>query len=173
MAITADPTSPDMNAYCDVAFADAYFTFRFGGEAWNDGTFTDTQKESLLVRATTTLDTFRYGGYKTSGTQPLKWPRSGLVDDEGYAVANNVVPMRVKQATCEMAYWFWTEEDRFMSDTELRQLDSYKAGPLDVKAKKSPELLPVAALDLIRSMGSGFLLSTGDDGKAKNVQIYL
>lgn len=171
MALDANPTSPDMNAYCDVAFADAYFTFRFGGEAWRD--FDIEKKEALLVRATTTLDTFRYGGYKKSGAQPLKWPRSGLVDDEGYTVADTVVPMRVKQATCEFAYWYWTEEDRLMSDTDLRQVESFSAGPLDITAKKSPMLYPVAALDMIRSMGQGFLLSTGDDGKASNSRIFL
>jgi hypothetical protein len=169
--IDADPLSPDMNAYCDVAFADAYFTFRFGGEAWLD--FDEAKKEALLVRASNTLDTFTYGGYKKSGSQPMKWPRSGLVDDEGYSINDTTVPRQVKQAACEFAYWMWTEEERFMSDTDLRQLEGYKAGPLDVKAKKHADIYPAIALDMLRSMGSGFLLATGDDGSAKNSRIYL
>jgi len=171
MAIDANPLSATMNAYCDVAFADAYFTFRFGGEAWIG--FDVEKKEALLVRATNTLDTFSYGGYKKSGSQPLKWPRSGLVDDEGYSVSETTVPQKVKQATCEFAFWMWTEEDRLLSDTDLRQVESFNAGPADIKAKKSPALYPTIALDMIRSMGQGFLLSTGDDGKAKNATIRL
>lgn len=171
MAIDTLPLSPTMNAYCDVAFADAYFTFRFGGEAWLG--FDIEKKEALLVRASLTLDTWSYGGYKKSGTQPMKWPRSGLVDDEGYSVSDTTVPTRVKQAACEMAYWMWTEEDRLMSDTDLRQIDSFSAGPLDVTAKKGAMTTPAACTDLIRSLGKGFLLSTGDDGSAKNVQIRL
>lgn len=171
MAIDASPTSPTMNAYCDLTFADAYFAFRFGAEAWTD--FDESTKEALIVRATNKLDTLEYGGLKADRNQPLQWPRQLIYDNEGNSYASDVVPTKVKQATCEMAYWLWTEEDRFFSDTDLGQIESYSAGPLDVKAKKGAATWPDEAMTLLRSVGKGTVLGTNSGAGAQTMRIML
>lgn len=171
MTIDASPSSATMNAYCQVAFADAYFAFRYGGEDWAG--FTDSKKESLIVRATNQLDTWSYGGLRTAELQPLVWPRSGLYNDEGTAYSSATVPVKVQQATCEMALWYWTEEDRYFSDVDLTQLESYKVGPLDVMSKKGALDIPKQVTSLITSMGQGTLLSTGDTSGAKSINMNL
>jgi hypothetical protein len=169
--IDANPISPTMNSYCDLAVADTYFAFRFGGEAWAD--FDEAKKEALLVRATNRLETLKYGGLKFVRTQPLLWPRSGIYDDEGNLYAPNILPTKLKQATCEMALWYWTEEDRYFSDVDLDQVESYKVGPLDVKAKQGAKALPQEALDLISSIGQGTLLGTSSQTGPQTMSINL
>jgi hypothetical protein len=169
--IDATPSSSTMNCYTDVAFADAYFALRYGAEAWVD--FDTTKKEALLVRATNTLDTFKFGGLKTSRTQPLLWPRQGIFDDEGYWYDKTVVPVKVQKATCELALWYWTEDDRFFSDIELSQLESWKAGPADVKAKKGALDLPKTVMELLTSIGTGVFLGTNDTSGPRSLTMHL
>lgn len=168
--IDANPASSTMNSYCDLTFADEYFSLRFGAEAWAD--FEEAKKEALLVRATNKLDTFKYGGLKTSRTQPLMWPRQGIYDDEGNPYPQSVVPVKVKAATCEMAFWYWTEDDRFISDTDAGQIESYSAGPLSVKAKAGANDFPKIVTDMLSSIGEGTLL-LGSVSGARTMQIRL
>lgn len=68
---------------------------------------TSTQKEQALVRATAYIDgTFRsmFGGVRTHGRdQALEFPRSGLVDREGWGIDSDEMPAELKNATCEAA----------------------------------------------------------------------
>lgn len=165
MAIDANPASPDMNAYCDVAYADAYFTFRFGADAWTDDTLSDAQKEALIVSSTNELENFMYGGSKTAASQPLQWPRKSLYDLNGDPIPSDVLPSKMKNATLEWAYWKWTEEERLLSDADVYQVDSVKyASALDITAKKGAPTIPPKVLSILNSIGQGVLLSTGNDG---------
>lgn len=162
MAFDANPSSSTMNSYVDVTFADEYFSLHFrGGDAWS--AFTTGQKQSLLASASTILDTFTYGGLKTSKTQPMQWPRQGIYDDEGTAYSSAVVPVKVRQAACELAYWIFTEGDRVLDDTTMNQLETFSAGPLDVKIRKSVGY-PAIIESLLNSVGTGTLLSMGSSG---------
>jgi hypothetical protein len=160
-----------MNCYTDVAYADTYFSLRFGAEAWAD--FDEPKKESLLVRASNMLETFKYGGLKTSRLQPLLWPRRGIYDDEGTSYSTSVVPAKVQQAACELAIWYWTEEDRYFSDVDLGQLTSLEAGPLKVTAKKGPLDMPKQVAELLSSMGTGIYLGTSDVSGARSLSMRL
>lgn len=160
--IDASPVSLTMNAYCDVAFADAYFAFRYGADAWAD--FTTEQKEALIVSATNEIETFKFGGLKTSRTQPLQWPRSSLYDLNGDPIPSGSLPRILKNAALEYAFWMWTEEDRYLSDTDVDQVESYKVGPLTVKAKAGASSMPSKVIAMINSIGDGVLINTGTDG---------
>jgi hypothetical protein len=161
MAFTFDstPTSGTMNSYTSVSFADDYFVARFGAESW--ASFDEPKKFSLLVQATNLLDTFVYGGLRTSRSQPLAWPRQGIYNDEGTAYSTAVVPVKMEKATCEMAFWLFTEEDRLLNDTSLQQVEVFKAGPLDLKVRKNAMVIPDKVIGLITSIGAGTLISTG------------
>jgi hypothetical protein len=116
---------PDANAYCDLAFADAYHADR-GNAAW---TGDDAAKSAALIKATDYLRRYseRWLGYKTKPDQALDWPRVGVMlpidprfvgaveTDRGVIIAspfvgiataelaNDFVPDEVKMATAELA----------------------------------------------------------------------
>lgn len=173
MAFTFDavPTSGTMNSYTTVEFADDYFTGSFKGTAWSD--FTTEQKQGILVQATNFLDTFIYGGLRSTRGQPLQWPRQGIYSDEGYAYSPAVVPAKVQQAVCEMGFWIYTEGDRVLSDSTLLQYDSFKAGPLDVAISKKALTTPREVLWLLNAVGIGTVISTGSDGAKKSMNMAL
>jgi len=174
MAVDADPSSPVMNCYVDLAYADSYFALKFGAANWAE--FDQPVKESLIVSATRQLDVFEYGGMKVSKTQPLKWPRSNIMDSEGYTLPTIPLPHQLKDATCELAFWYWTEDDRFFTDVDLKQVQSYEVGPLKVDQKNPSMAFPEYVLDLIESIGPGVVIDTGDvagQGKAKSMNMWL
>lgn len=165
-ALNADPSSATMNCYATVAEADEYFEARYGAfgpdadgalVSWAD--LDETIKTSLLVTATNTLDGFDFDGQRTVRTQPLKWPRKLVYNDEQVQQVSDVVHPKVKQALFEMAWWKWTESERPATDAELMQLESSKVGPLDYKFKAGAKTVPDAVIDLLKSIGPGVLMN--------------
>lgn len=174
MAFTFDagPLSATMNSYASVEFADDYFSGSFrAGPTWAE--LDDTQKQAALVQASNFLDTFIYGGLKTSRTQPMQWPRSGMYDNEGNAYSSQVLPTKVLQATCEMAFWYVNEGNRVLDDVTVSQYEGFKAGPLDVKIRKGAATMPPEVLQLLNAVGLGTVISTGDNGSAKTMNMSL
>jgi hypothetical protein len=111
----------DSSSYCDVSFADSYFSDR-GVTDWAPAT--DEQKGAYLIRGTAYLGrwSLNWKGWRANATQALDWPRSGAVLFErpllglpvwalalyGYSAAaqafpSNVIPEQLKQATAEFA----------------------------------------------------------------------
>ena len=158
------PASSNSNSYLSVEEANDYFAGRFGADKWTE--FSGTQKQQLLVSATKKLDTAMFGGLKSKVIQSLAWPRRGLIDRDGYAISDLVIPEKLKEAACEMAYWIWTEEDRLLSDTEIQQVDTYKVGPIDVQVNKARVTLPARVEELLKAIGPGVLVSVS--AKASN-----
>lgn len=162
--LDANPSSPTMNSYVTRAEADDYFAGNFTAmTAWS--ALEDAQKDAALRQASLKLDTLNYSGLKTSSTQPMAMPRTGVIDREGNTYPSNVVIPKVKYAACEMAYWIISEEDRYFSDQDMQQVDSFKVGPLTAKKDTGATLeLPLSVQDLLDSVGPGF----GTDPSIKN-----
>jgi hypothetical protein len=114
MTLVTTPGAANADSYATVAEADAYFLTR-GITAW---TGADAVKEPALRRATTYLDNQYRGkwiGIATGETQALAWPRIDgyrdiyraytypLTGPEGFAIADDVIPTQVKNATIEAA----------------------------------------------------------------------
>lgn len=103
MAITVEDGTglPNADALISVAYADSYHTTR-GNTTW---TGTDADKEKAIVRATFYLtDSFDWLGNKVNArSQALAFPRYGLTDEEGYAVASDAVPDEIQRACAELA----------------------------------------------------------------------
>ena len=158
MAINSTPSAVDANSYISVAYADSYFATKFGATAWSD--FTTAEKEQLCVSATEALNVLKFGGVKSVNAQSLEWPRAYLEDSSGQMISPQAIPANVQKATCEMAYWIWTEEDRMMSDTDLLQLESMKVGPLDLKVGKKPMTIPTKVEQLLHATGPGVYLGS-------------
>ncbi len=103
------------NSYADVAGCDSYFDGHLYATAWTAAT--STQKAAALVMATRLIDAeFQFNGYKLLATQALQWPRERCPDPDRQMVdasvlsalgtnfvSNNLVPVGVANAACEMA----------------------------------------------------------------------
>ena len=106
---------PEANSYAAVADGDAYFEGHLYASAWTAATQDD--KAAALVMATRLIDShFQFNGSRTSASQALQWPREKCPDPDASLVTISVlgwvgdnfvepdlVPVRVVQATCEMA----------------------------------------------------------------------
>lgn len=155
--LNADPQSASMNCYVTLAEADDYFSAKFGAEEWAD--LEESTKTALLYEATNVLETFQFDGQRTLRTQPLKWPRKLVYNEESVEQPSNVVHPKIKQAAFELAYWKWTEDDRPATDAELEQLKSSKIGPLDYQFKDGISRIPSYIIDIVKGIGPGILIS--------------
>ena len=67
----------------------------------------DTLKEEALRRATRYLQTQyrgRWKGRRTDDEQALDWPRSWVIDRDGFGIDGDVIPQAIKDACCEAAH---------------------------------------------------------------------
>lgn len=164
--LDADPQSATMNCYATVAESDDYFAARYGAfgpdaegatVAWAD--LDEAIKTALLVTASNVIDTFDFDGQRTVRTQPLKWPRKLVYNEEQVQQPSDVVLPKVKQAVFEMAWWKWTEGERPATDAELMQLKASKQGPLDYTFKEGVGTVPAIVVDTLKSIGPGVLMN--------------
>jgi len=86
------------NAYATVSNADSYFDGQIYKDSWIKSS--SAQKAQALAMATSTLDTLvAWNGTKKVSTNPLEWPRKGVTEKNGYAIADDVIPDVIKEAT--------------------------------------------------------------------------
>ena len=92
--------SASSDAYISVADADTYHAAK-GNATW---TGTDADKETAIRRATSVLDGYNWQGLRTNGrSQALAWPRSGVIDKEGYGIDSDEIPSEIVDACAELA----------------------------------------------------------------------
>jgi len=122
----------DAVSYVAADDATDYFAAR-GIEAWAEEG--EASQEAALVRATAALDSWlrgRWLGKKATQAQSLAWPRTGVTDEEGYEIADDVVPVQVVQATCEIALVELTERFLQQSVSKDNTVASETVGPISV-----------------------------------------
>ena len=156
MAFTFDSTvsGTTANSYISVSDADDYFSSRFGASTWEDLDTADKQK--LLVQSTYRINRERFYGLPTVQSQNLTWPRQLLVNVDGLPLPSNTIPKEVKWATCELALYTLTEEDRMMNDNELENFDSYEIGLIKLQTRLiERDRLPSNVEGLLKRIGIG------------------
>lgn len=109
LVIDATVGGASSNSFVTLAEATTYMEARLNGSTWTSAT-TDNQNRAL-VEATRELSSREYTGMKASSTQALQWPRSFAVNPDINWVGNpfyasDIIPQRVKDATCELAFQF-------------------------------------------------------------------
>mgnify|MGYP006893286904 CR=1 FL=1 len=95
--------SATANSFASEVAADAYHADR-GNTAW--AAFSPAVKQGYLIAATDYLQNFAvfpWKGTVKTATQALAWPRTGVVETYGQAVADTIVPYKVIQATADLA----------------------------------------------------------------------
>lgn len=187
MAIQSDPTVTGFNCFVSASEADNYFASSYFGDSasWDDQA--DSQ-EALLISATRRLSSLRWGGTPAVTGQALAFPRQfSVIGEYGYSYYPNVaampldgwvpvdvntvtsstvaIPQWIKDATCELARWIWTEGERAATDQEFAQLKSVKyAGALDYQFRDSNQYsnLGPAVAGILFAQGYGIIdLRTG------------
>jgi hypothetical protein len=117
----------DATSYADVAFADDYVEANIHASAdWL--ALEEEDKQRLLVRSSKVLDfRFKWNGQRVDQDSGLKWPRAGVYDEDGFQIADDVIPRILKEATVEFAVYLMSDDW-----TAPRENDQFKEIQVDV-----------------------------------------
>lgn len=137
MALIAYPTA-NANSYVSNSDADTYFGDRLNSGKWTDAD--ETTQDQALVTATSIIEREKFLGARTSDSQDLEFPRTGLTDRYGDAVADNAIPEEVKLATYEMAISLLTNSALQTKGNVSSSRKSVTTGEVEVEyfANKDP-----------------------------------
>ena len=168
VTIVSTPGASNANSYEEVAEANAYFTTRlFLNPAWD----TAEDAAALLVWGTRLLDAMFVGrkilridgtnkyyvtlrkwtGAPATTTQRLSWPRTGMFDRNGNAIASNVIPQDLKDALSELAGQLLAGDRTLDNDVSVQGVKSVKAGSVAISFKDMilAQVIPDAVLNLM------------------------
>ena len=96
--LDASVGTPTANSYVLVSQATSFLTMRLDTDAWTEASVPD--QEAALQWATRLIDQqVAWYGIPMFPDQALALPQTGLVDQWGRAVASDVIPVAVQQAT--------------------------------------------------------------------------
>lgn len=95
--LNADPYSPDFNSYASVTDLRAFAVGRGYTVPADDG-----KCGQMLMQAMDYLEGQQWRGQRSSATQPLSWPRSGVRFD-GVDLPDDAIPQRLVDAQCRLA----------------------------------------------------------------------
>lgn len=114
LTITATAGSASANSFVTEAEAITYMASRLNAGAWStvDGSDATELEKKALIEATRDLNLVSWDGTRVTDTQALSWPRDYAVNPDATIsdpateypyYADDVIPQRVKDATCEYA----------------------------------------------------------------------
>jgi len=165
--IIATPGAANANSYLTLAEAQAYFDARLPLAGWDDA----DDQSVLVIMATRVLEmmfvghrrldrgkdgdfyitTPKWTGAPSTTTQRLAWPRTGMLDRNGNAIAVDVVPQDLKDATAELAGQLGNADRTLDNDVIVQGLTSIKAESVALAFKDmiEPRVLPDAVWNLM------------------------
>jgi hypothetical protein len=156
MAITVDATvgGTTSNSYIDVAAADQIMEYRQTTFATWSALSAD-QKGAALISASQMFDSIKWKGVRTAETQALRWPRSGVYDQDGYAIDDDVIPADVAEALADYAYTV-SQGDQFQA-TGLEGFSEIKVDVIGLKldADDRDSAIPDRILDRLQYLIDG------------------
>ena len=159
------------NSYCSETEANTYFTERLPlVPPW---VASGAYNAASLIMATRVLDalaqpfkTFfptsggqpayykarrHWTGSPATATQRLAWPRTGMFDANGNAIASTVIPQALKEAEAEFAGQLLKADSTLDNPVAVGGITSVRAGSVSVSFKDMIEakVLPDAVLNLL------------------------
>ena len=119
MALTVETGtgSATADSYLSVADCDTYWTNHGAPATWTAAT--TAEKEEALRMGTQYLDAVyctRWKGMRYDDDQALDWPRSGVYDNDGWAIDSDEMPTQLLDATAEAAYRHLSETNGLIPD---------------------------------------------------------
>jgi len=171
MAINATPGSPTANSYATLIEADAYHATRLHNSAWTSAT--DPIKEAALIWATRTIDdNMFWQGVRSTEDQSLEWPRQSVVDEDGFVIDFDIVPVRVKNAQAEQAFLLIKSDPTIGVDPKSpAALKSVKASTIDIKFESAdrPSILNASVVSQLQIYG--VFSGVGTNKKSRTVNV--
>lgn len=154
--LIATPEASNANAYVTEADANTYLTtYRLYFDAW---TAADTEtRENALIWATNLIDaSFDFYGNKTTLEQALRFPRSGLVDEDGNNVDYHTIPVQLERATAELALYLLTQDPTKLPSVLGKGVSHIRLDVLEIDADMQAliELIPQQVISLLSPFGS-------------------
>jgi hypothetical protein len=86
-------TADDVAIYCS----------NRGLTEWADST-NATAKDQAILRAMDYYESLSWKGIKANDENDLEWPRSGVLDKNGYSIDSDVIPIQVQYGLCRASY---------------------------------------------------------------------
>lgn len=104
-------------------------------EAWAEaGTVSPpAQQIAALVTAAHRIGQVALRGQKSSEDQEFVFPREGIEDEDGNALADDVAPAKAKRAQINLALAMLVED--LVADTGLEPFEEVEVGPLRVRMR--------------------------------------
>lgn len=140
------------DSYCTLAEAEAYMGLLTFKDAWASAG--DPAKEAALKQSAVLLDTLTWKGIRTDQSQAMAWPREGVVDLDGYELAPDAIPARLKHAQAELALRLLSEDRT--ADAGALVPESLSLGSLTVSGLRQ-QIIPAFVRSLVRE----YLASSG------------
>lgn len=152
------------DTYATLAEANTYATAR----GWTDwAALSDAAKELRLTEAAVYLDTsYSWKGAITSETQAMAWPRTGVKDLEGRAIASDAYPARLKDAQIELAR---LASAALVTNDAQGEVKSIQAGSVGITFKDAQNVNEAAKYRSIDRLLTGLFLSRA--GLVRNVRL--
>jgi hypothetical protein len=129
-----------------------YMLAHMNSTAYDNASSGDRKKAH--VSATRWLDRANWAGDKTSSSQALEFPRTGLTDKDGNDVASDAVPTVVEHACYELILYLLDDATATQSDDQGSNVKRVKAGSAEVEFFKGTDgkksRFPTEANELIR-----------------------
>lgn len=178
LTVVSDPLDPTSNSYATVAQVTEYATDRIvdGSVATAWEALTESQQAAYVVNATRSIDdATEWIGDKYDGEQLLDWPRRNAWAD-GWLVDSTIYPIKVVEATCEMALWLMTNAGVTpVSSGAL--FDSIKVGPIvidynEASGEPAQRHFPDVVAYLLADYGSLNAPNIPGNNTAKTVRLY-
>lgn len=152
---------PTLDATVAGSNANTYATLAefntFIGELTSAGTAataTDALKQAALIQSARRLDLETWDGSPVTTTQRLQFPRSGLIDTNGFGVAVETIPRFVREGQMQLAVEMLNADGDAATNRE--QFESLKVGSLEIKYRQGEsyganlgDSLPDSVLKLI------------------------
>ena len=104
---------------------------------------TQSQRESMALRAMDHLNVLEYNGSRVSNTQSLAFPRKGIMLSDNRELAEDVIPEELKQAQMWLIYYIDAGSDPSTTQTQLvksEQVDTLKIEYQDGGSFKSSSI---------------------------------
>jgi len=151
------------DSYISIADADTYNLAHEADAVY--GALDDADKEKWLRLAAQDIDNSlrdRWRGSRSNETQAMAWPRTGVVDEDGYTIDDDDMPVVLGYAQTEMAVSYANGGDRLTatpSETADIRRKLVKAGPVEQEIEYMGGKSSSAQIYIVNSMLIGLVKS--------------
>jgi hypothetical protein len=150
--LIATAGASDANSYATVAEANSYFDTQLYKDNW-EGSYSDQQTVALIFATRVIDEQMDWYGYKVTSEQALRWPRDGILDQDGYDVSHLIIPQFLINAVAEFAGYLIGENRTAENDT--KGFSKMKGDVLELTIDKNDRvgILPDSVLQMISPYG--------------------